>query len=299
MTRMSSSWTLSAGKTYDISMLPKGLGWENFSAPFVSIVEDVGASTETSFPYASAASMRNFSFTAATTGIHRFTVEGHTFADQYFACGEYTLTVAEHIPAPQAPKNLTVSSQTDDSVTLTWEAPEGSVVESYQILRRSRDDQKYGDNHGASSFVVIVDDTGSADTTYTDISVEPSTRYVYRVKARNTTGLSERSNYANAETLPPNSAATGAPVITGSTKVDQTLTADVTGIEDADGLNDVTYSYQWLADDAIIAGATGAGYTLTASEEGKAIKVRVTFTDDAGNDESLVSAATTAVEPAG
>ena len=30
-------------------------------------------------------------------------------------------------------------------------------------------------------------------------------------------------------------------------------------------------------------GATGASYTLTEDEEGKAISVRVSFTDDAGN----------------
>ena len=54
----------------------------------------------------------------------------------------------------------------------------------------------------------------------------------------------------------------------------------------------MTYGYQWLADDTEIDGATGSTYTLQASDNGKAIKVRVTFTDDAGNEESLTSAAT-------
>ena len=40
----------------------------------------------------------------------------------------------------------------------------------------------------------------------------------------------------------------------------------------------------------MIAGATGSTYTLTSDDEGKAITVRVDFTDDAGNDESLTSA---------
>ena len=73
------------------------------------------------------------------------------------------------------------------------------------------------------------------------------------------------------------------------------MTADVTGIADADGLDNASYAYQWLADDVDISGATGDSYTLTDSEESKAVKVTVSFTDDAGNEESLTSAATEAV----
>ena len=97
---------------------------------------------------------------------------------------------------------------------------------------------------------------------------------------------------------PPNSAATGAPTISGTAQVGQTLTADTSGIADEDGLDNVTFSYQWMADDANIQGATGSSYTLADRDKGKAIKVRVSFTDDANNEESLPSAATDAVEAA-
>ena len=93
----------------------------------------------------------------------------------------------------------------------------------------------------------------------------------------------------------PNTPATGVPAISGTVQVGQTLTADVSGISDTDGLDNVSYSYQWLADDTDIAGATASTYTLTASEQSKAIKVRVTFTDDRDNAESLTSEATAAV----
>ena len=63
----------------------------------------------------------------------------------------------------------------------------------------------------------------------------------------------------------------------------------------ADGLDNATFGYRWLADDAEIAGATGSIHTLTASDEGRIIKVRVSFTDDAGSEETLTSAATVAV----
>ena len=78
----------------------------------------------------------------------------------------------------------------------------------------------------------------------------------------------------------------------------ETLTADTTGIEDADGLDNAAFAYQWLADDAEINGANASTYTLADDDEGKAIKVKVSFTDDAGNDEDLTSAATGAVAPA-
>ena len=92
-----------------------------------------------------------------------------------------------------------------------------------------------------------------------------------------------------------NTPATGAPTISGTAQVGQTLTASTTGISDSDGLTNPNYSYQWLADDTNISGATSSTYTLEDAEEGKAIKVTVTFTDDRGNSESLTSVATSAV----
>ena len=79
----------------------------------------------------------------------------------------------------------------------------------------------------------------------------------------------------------------------------ETLTADISGIADEDGLTSVSYSHQWIRGDGNtdtdISGETASTYTLAAADEGKAIKVRITFTDDAGNDESLTSAPTATV----
>ena len=96
---------------------------------------------------------------------------------------------------------------------------------------------------------------------------------------------------------PPNQPATGAPTIAGTARVGETLTASTAEIADADGLSSAAFAYQWLWGGAEIAGATGASYTLADSDEGSAVKVRVTFTDDAGNEESLTSAATEVVAP--
>ena len=108
-----------------------------------------------------------------------------------------------------------------------------------------------------------------------------------------------QESLTSAETLEvaakPNTAATGEPTISGTPQVDETLTADTSAISDEDGLGNVSHQYQWLRGDAEIAGATGSTHILVDADEGKTIRVRVTFTDDAGNAESLTSMATTAV----
>ena len=96
---------------------------------------------------------------------------------------------------------------------------------------------------------------------------------------------------------PANTPATGAPTITGTAQVGKTLTASTSDIDDADGLDNVGYSYQWLANGADIAGATSSSYTLVDADKGKTIQVKVSFRDDKNNPETLTSAAMAAVEP--
>ena len=56
---------------------------------------------------------------------------------------------------------------------------------------------------------------------------------------------------ANVNDLP-----VGVPTITGTVQEDQVLTADTSGISDADGLG--AFAYQWLRDGVAIGGATGS-----------------------------------------
>ena len=111
------------------------------------------------------------------------------------------------------------------------------------------------------------------------------------------TGLGEPLVLGDAENV--NAPATGTPTVSGTAQVGETLTASTSGIADADGLTGVTYSYQWLSSgDTEIQGGTGAAYTLIPADAGKTIKVRVSFTDDGGFDESLTSAPTAVVAAA-
>ena len=96
-----------------------------------------------------------------------------------------------------------------------------------------------------------------------------------------------------------NAAPTGLPTISGTARAGETLTASVEGIADGDGLANATFAYQWISnsgtEDADIEGAIEATYTLAVGDEGKTIKVRVTFTDDRNTEETLLSAATAVV----
>ena len=148
------------------------------------------------------------------------------------------------------------------------------------------------------------DISGATNATYTLVAADEGKAIKVEVTfiddaGNNEETLTSAATAAVASAPTPNSPATGAPAISGTAQVGETLTADASGIADADGIGNVQYQYQWLADDAEIAGATGSTYTLGAADEGKAVKVRVSFTDDAGNDESLTSAATDAVAAAG
>ena len=96
----------------------------------------------------------------------------------------------------------------------------------------------------------------------------------------------------------PNTAATGAPAISGTPRVGEELTASTSDISDADGLENARFAYQWIRGSGDIGGATGSSYTAVDADEGQRLKVRVSFTDDAGNEESVTSRATDAVAAA-
>ena len=106
-----------------------------------------------------------------------------------------------------------------------------------------------------------------------------------------------------------NSAAAGMPAITAPNvfRVPAVLTADLSGITDGNGIEDIadsaTYNWQRFASGGITLEAdvigTDATYALTAADVGKTLKVQVSFTDGDGYSEGpLTSAATQAITAA-
>ena len=100
---------------------------------------------------------------------------------------------------------------------------------------------------------------------------------------------------------PVNDPPLGRPRITGVGELGETLSAvTVNAISDVDGLpNPSTYTYQWKRYSAdgnnfeADIGTNSSSYTVAASEEGKTVKVEVSFTDDDGTLETLISPAFT------
>ena len=86
----------------------------------------------------------------------------------------------------------------------------------------------------------------------------------------------------------------GLPIIIGAPTEDLSLTVDTSDISDDDGLPG-SFSYQWLQNGVLIAGAGSSTYTLGDDDVGKNISVMVTYTDNGGTKETLVSAETTEV----
>ena len=144
------------------------------------------------------------------------------------------------------------------------------------------------------------DIAGATDDTYTPVVDDIGKAIGVRVSFTDDSGNAETltSEPTDSVEAKPNTPATGQPAITGTARVGETLTADTSGIADADGLDNASFSYQWLADGADISGATDSSHTLADADEGKTIKVRVSFNDDRGHEEELTSAATAVVEAA-
>ena len=144
----------------------------------------------------------------------------------------------------------------------------------------------------------ISEATGS---TYTLVPDDEGGTIKVRVSFTDDEGNPEELTSAATDTVAEsnNTAATGAPTISGTAQVGQTLTADTADISDDDGMDGVSYSYQWARSDGDdytdIDDATGSTYTLVAADEGRTIRVRVSFADDENNAEELTSAETDTV----
>ena len=180
-----------------------------------------------------------------------------------------------------------LAAETTYFVVIEWISPTGT--DSFAVIP-----QTYPTKESAA----IAEDPGGAEgwsiadrSHYLAVSSDARTWTEYD----ETASFKIKVNEGAATAAKANSPATGLLTISGTPQVGETLTADTSAMADEDGLDDVSYSYQWLAGGSDIDGATSSTFTLTASQQGKTIQVRVTFTDDAENEESLISAATVAV----
>ena len=204
-----------------------------------------------------------------------------------------TVTDVDEPPGQPAAPSVSATAGSTTSLDVTWTAPTntGPAIASYDLQYRAGTSGNFTD--------------GPQNVTGTSAaigSLAADTSYEVQVRATNAEGDGDWSVAGTGRTTGTNTPATGAPTITGTAQVGQTLTAGTTAIMDADGLTSVSYTYQWIRTatgvDTNISGATASTYTLVAADLGTTIKVTVSFTDDASNAETLTSAATAAVSAA-
>ena len=103
--------------------------------------------------------------------------------------------------------------------------------------------------------------------------------------------------FAVKGTVTTTTPATGTPSISGTAQVGQTLTAGIGDIADAEDLPSTVfpagYTFQWVRVDSsnneTDVGMDSSTYSPTSSDVGSTIKVKVSFTDNAGNAETVTS----------
>ena len=175
------------------------------------------------------------------------------------------------------------------SVTVDWATADGTATAGEDYAAASGT-LTFGPGETSKTIRVALLDTADVDGTET-FSVQLGNASDISLDDAEAIGTISGVKAANVP-------ATGKPTVTGTARVGETLTASASDIADDDGLANATFAWQWIADDADIAGATEATYTLTSVEVGETVKVRAIFTDDRGAEETALSDATAAVEAA-
>ena len=157
-------------------------------------------------------------------------------------------------PPPAAPANLTATSAIF-SVTISWDDPNDDTITGYRILSRIPATQP--DLH------TLVNDTGSADSSYTAQNLESGTAYIFRITAMNNHGESEMSDPASVSTL-PNSPPISDAGLDQTVRPGQATTLNGTASYDPDGH---TISHSWnqtMGPDVALSGADTDSPTFEA-----------------------------------
>lgn len=135
--------------------------------------------------------------------------------------------------------------------------------------------------------------SGATSASYTLTTAEGSKVIKVQASFDDNDGYSESPIAIGTTTVRQQNFEASGLTIDGVLVVGETLSLD--GLEDANGLPD-TFSYQWMADEVNIIGATAQTYVLTTAELGKVISVSVQFTDQDNYSEAITSAKTTLVK---
>ena len=202
-----------------------------------------------------------------------------------------TVTVDNVNEAPSGIPSITGTATQGQTLTADTSGisdPDGLGVFSYQWQRSFDSGVTWNDvGAGAQTYLLGAGDVGAilrVQVSYTDGG-----------------GFAEGplTSLATATVTNSNNAPVGTPAITGTATEDQTLTADTSGISDADGLGPFNYQWQRSTDGGTTwsnVGANAVDYVLDDADVGAIIRVQVSYTDAHTTAEGpLTSTATAAV----
>ena len=169
-----------------------------------------------------------------------------------------------------SPDGTTLASGSYDSTIKLWDA---------------------GADNAIASFATLTGHTASVRS----VAFSPDGTMLASGSLDNKIKLWDTSEWAGTPVV--NHAPTGAVTISGTAAVGETLTADASAVMDPDGPETLQFSYQWLASDVLIAGATSRTYTLTENETGETIRVRASYINGFGAPVNVTSEATESAAP--
>ncbi|MCX7920512.1 MAG: fibronectin type III domain-containing protein [Clostridia bacterium] len=172
--------------------------------------------------------------------------------------------------APTAPANLSVSSRTEKSITLSWGTSTDNVgIKQYDIYRNG----------------TLVGSTTTA-TTFTNTGLLPNTTYTYAVIAKDTSGNTAQSSSITGTTL----ADTQAPTTPANLSATATTETSIAIRWDAATDNIAVTQYNIFRNGTYIGStATSTAYTDTGLAEGTSYTYTILAKDAAGNVSDLSS----------
>jgi hypothetical protein len=131
---------------------------------------------------------------------------------------------------------------------------------------------------------IFIDDAGNYESSV-DLNADTSS------DLSQTGGLYRVGVIENVNSMP-----TGTIHVMGATYNGALIQLDASSISDADGIG--SFSYKWFRDNVEISGATSSEYMLASADVGASIYAVVSYTDGAGNLETISSSPTDKILPA-
>ena len=221
------------------------------------------------------------SFTDSLTGIESRTSDAHPSSGTVTVGGSVALREDSYYAFDNSDFSYAISSGTITSLTITEMPASGTLTKGGRPINDLPD--KIPTTGSQRRTLLYRPPTDAHGTPYTTFKFKVNEETTVHTMTINVTSVNDR--------------AYGKVFISGATQVGYDLTASTSSMGDRDGIPRDQLDYQWkryAADGTTFEadiGANSSTYTLTSSEQGKKIRVEVSYVDGGGTREATLSAA--------